>query len=90
MKKPRAARSTTPITPATAPPITGPDELEPDDDAGDVFVGNTDPSEAVEGAKLDVAGKEISVLEAADVIDVVAEEEEAEAKPLLVTGLRYL
>jgi hypothetical protein len=33
MKKPIPTRSTNATTPATTPPITGPDELVPEDDA---------------------------------------------------------
>lgn len=79
MKKPIPARSTSPITPATTPPIMGPDECASEDD---VLVWDTDPSEVMEGAEPDVADEETLVLE---MIDVAAAEDDDEAIYLLVS-----
>jgi len=67
--------------------MTGPDELESDDDAGDVLAGNP----VVGAAESDVVGTELSVLEAVEVsgvlvaiVDEGEEEADSEARSFLV------
>lgn len=52
------------MTPPTAPPMTGPEELEL---AGEDSVGRTVPSEVAEGTELDVADEVTSILVLVDV-----------------------